>query len=401
MRDIPGTALGVAGVAFFVWGSDQDRGSLLFLGSFLAGLAVLTKYSAAVVLPVMALYALSQGKLRNIPWLAVTASVVMLWCLHNWLVYGQAHMLHLFLERRSIASILWQDKLFGAVTVLGSSLLLVPVLLAQAIRKKSRILFVVSILLCAGVVWWIQLAYERELDLEYLFWAVVGVLAVSLPVLGCLLKARLDRDSLFLSFWFGGVFLFSVFMVPFQAVRHLLLALPPLILLSFRYLGFSKRAPSGFLRTVLGILLIAQLGLAIMVQLADYEYAASYRDFAESAKKSKKSLWYVGHWGWKFYADRAGFRLLHRDGPLPEPGELILWPLKVHIGRVFQNKTGLRNRLGLKSSRVYEGLIPIRTMDGDSGAGFYSIGRGKLPYRLFPESPLEVMRIYRVKESKD
>ena len=401
MRDIPGTALAVAGIALFVCGSDEDRGSLLFLGSLLAGLAVLTKYSAAVVLPVMAIYVLLQGKPRRVLWLSVAAAAVALWCLHNWILYGQVHILYLFLERRSSASTLWQDKLFGAITVLGSSLLLFPALLGRTLRKRRWLPLAACFLFSAVFVCWIQLEFAKELDLEYLLWLVVGSLAVSVPLSGCLIQKGLDRDSIFLTLWFGGVLLFSIFMVPFQAVRHVLPALPPLILLSFRYLGFSKEIPRTLLRKTFSFWLIVQIGLATLVQLADYEYAESYRHFAGSVQATEKVPWYVGHWGWKFYADRAGFRLMHRDGPYPRPGDLILWPRKVHIGSVFQNDTGLRDQLELKSNRVYEGVFPVRTMDADSKAGFYSVGRGRLPYRFFPEGPLEEMRVYCVRESKD
>jgi hypothetical protein len=400
MRDVPGTALGVAAVACFVWGSDQDRKSLLLLGAVLAGCAVLTKYSAAVVLPVMAIYALLQGRVRHLFWLAPAAVVVALWCLHNWLVYGQVHMLYLFLERRSNTSILWQDKLFGALTVLGSSIFLFPALLTPMVRRRRRLTFFFVVLLVISGNWWIVSSYDSGFDLEYLFWATAGVLALALPIVGGIGGKRLDWDSLFLVGWLGGVLLFSVLMVPFQAVRHLLPALPPLILLTFKCLSDINPPFSGKMKGTLSVLLTVQLGFAVAVHLADYEYAASYRDFAETAKKGEEVFWYVGHWGWKFYADRSGFQVLHRDGPYPRKGDRLLWPQKVHIGRVFQNDRGLRDRLELVSSKVYEGIIPIRTMDRDSRAGFYSVGRGELPYRLFPEGPVEVMRTFKVIEDR-
>jgi hypothetical protein len=185
-------------------------------------------------------------------------------------------------------------------------------------------------------------------------------------------------------------------MVPFQAVRHLLPALPPLILLCFKFLNSSKATVSGNRKPLLSLLVTIQLMIAVGVHLADYEYADTYREFAGTVENDEIPIWYVGHWGWMFYADRSGFRQLHRDGPFPEEGDLLLWPQKVHIGRVFQNEYGLRDRLELVSSKVYEGFVPIRTMDRKSGAGFYSVGRGKLPFRLFPEGPVEVMHTYRV-----
>lgn len=148
------------------------------------------------------------------------------------------------------------------------------------------------------------------------------------------------------------------------------------------------------------LLLLVQTGLAGMVHLADYEYAASYRDFSEKVCEDPaygdNPIWYVGHWGWMFYAERSGFRQLHRDGPFPAPGDLLLWPEKVHIGSVFRNDGELWKRLETVSRDVYRGVAPARTMNRDAGAGFYSVTYRKLPYRLFPEGPIEVMRVYRV-----
>jgi len=398
MRDVPGAALGVAGVACFIGGSDRDSKGLLALGAVLAGLAILTKYSAAVVLPVMAFYVLCRGKINHLGWLLLSFLVVGAWCLHNWLMYGQVHMLYLFLERRSTGSALWQDKLFGALTVLGSSCLLFPALLAETLRRRLWLLLAVNVVLVAGTVFGIGRFLGIEPDFEYLFWAVAGVLAFSIPVLAVLLQKNWSRDSLFLVVWCAGVVGFSIVMVPFQAVRHLIPALPPLLLLSFRYLATSEEFWFRGRRYLLIFLLMIQLAIAGIVHLADYEYAASYRQFAERVSEDGRSFWYVGHWGWKFYADRAGFRELHRDGPYPSSGDLLLWPKKVHIGRVFQNGLGLPDRLQLVSEDIYEGTIPVRTMDGDCAAGFYSIGRGNLPFRVFPGGPVEVMRVYRVRE---
>jgi hypothetical protein len=370
----------------------------MLLGALLAGLAVLTKYSAAVVLPVMAFYAWQRGRHRHILWLAASGALIVFWCLHNWLVYGQVHMLYLFLERRSTGSIVWQQKFFGALTVLGSSCLLFVALVAESIRRRRWLILGSSVLLTAAVIWRVQVFHEGRVDWEYLFWAGAGVMAFSIPVLAALRRKGYSQDSLFLVIWTSGVVWFGIFMVPFQAVRHLLPALPPLILLSFQFLRGAKRQWARTERSVLVFLLLVQVGIAAIVHLADYEYADSYRDFAQKFRERGNPSWYVGHWGWKFYADRSGFRPLHRDGPYPSQGELLLWPSNVHIGRVFQNDRGLRDRLELVSSELYDGVIPVRTMDRDSGAGFYSIGFGELPFRFFPKSPLEEMRVYRVKE---
>jgi 4-amino-4-deoxy-L-arabinose transferase-like glycosyltransferase len=398
MRDVPGTGLAVAGVAAFIWGSDHQQKRWLCLGVLLVGLAVLTKYSAAVVLPVMALYVLFRRKPKQIAWLTLAGILLGGWCLHNWLVYGQAHILYLFLEGRSGGGIVWQDKLFGALAVLGSTCLLFPALIFRTAQRRHWLLMGITVVLAFLAGWGVMIFYEPELDCEYLFWIAGGAIVLSIPVIGAVRLGGVRLDSCFLVAWCVGVIWFSVFMVPFQAVRHLLPALPPLILLGFRYLGAS-RIPRA-MRTMLTLLLLTQALLAGVVQLADYEYAASYRSFAEDVSEERASsdtrMWYVGHWGWMFYAERAGFRQLHRDGPFPEPGDLLLWPEKVHVGNVFRPERFLWERLEVVSQHVNPGIIPARTMDRGAGAGFYSVTYRKLPYRLFPEGPVEVMRTYRV-----
>ncbi|HUG44618.1 MAG TPA: hypothetical protein VMN76_10300, partial [Acidobacteriota bacterium] len=211
-----------------------------------------------------------------------------------------------------------------------------------------------------------------------------------------------DRDTLFLWIWILGVLAFSVWMVPFQAVRHLILGLPPLILLTIRALQGGRRPLGG---TRVAAVAAAQLAMAALMQWSDMAYAGSYRNFAREAaaieRDSERRIWYVGTWGWKFYADRAGFRQLHRDGDDPEVGDWILWPSKVYVGQAWAEKRHVRDRLELVDSRTIEGRIPLRVMDGQERAGFYAVVRQRIPVRFFPGSPIEEFRIFRVGDERE
>jgi hypothetical protein len=169
--------------------------------------------------------------------------------------------------------------------------------------------------------------------------------------------------------------------------------LPPLILLLLGRSPLDRVA-----RTVAYLLIVVQAGIALAVQMADYEYADSYRDWAQVATESfpDQTIWYVGHWGWKFYAEEQGFEMVHRDGPLPRSGDIVLWPAKVHVGDVFSGNEELREGLELLEATVYVGAVPLRTMSIPAGAGFYAVIRGRLPYRLFSNEPLESMRVFQM-----
>jgi hypothetical protein len=162
MRDVPAGALLTAGAAAFVNGTDRGRGSWLLLGSSLVGLALLTKYSAASILPALIVYAgikRSRGALLS---LVIPFALLTGWCLHGWLFYGQAHPLYLLLKGGS-SGITWYDKLFCGLAAVGAVLFLAPVRLFRPPRAVgSLILGLVAVVIC-------YLFYQPGRDGEFLF----------------------------------------------------------------------------------------------------------------------------------------------------------------------------------------------------------------------------------------
>ena len=395
MRDIPAAGLATAGIAGLVYGSDRNDWRLGCAGASLMGLSILAKYPLAMLVLPIGLYLMLRRKPCQVIWLLIPGAMVLLWCLFTALQYGMAHPLYLLLEKSSNSNIMWQDKFFSAVLIHGSALFLVPILLWVGIRRRQIGWVGGGILSALGLVIWSMGFYDRPFDLEFSFWLGLGGVMLCMAFAGA--GNFRSPDSVLLLSWLVIPLVFSVFFIPFQAVRHQLPVLVPLLLLVFRYL---EESGIDGLRKGLAALLVLQLGVALLVHSADYEYAATYRDFAIRASALTDELggqvWYVGHWGWKYYADRAGFRQLHRDGPFPQDGDILLWPAKVHTGDVFSKLRRIRDRLGLVETMTYEANIPLRTMSGDVRAGFYAVIRQRIPYRFDWSSPLEVFRVYQV-----
>jgi len=413
MRDVPATALAAGSVALFVRGVDREQHGRVALGAYFAGLAILMKYSAVVLLPLLALYPLLQRRVRYLAWIGVPIAIFGLWCLHNALVYGDLHVLAL-LHRNLGTDRGWQDRLCGVPTITGSLLYLLPALVWAAYRARDRaVLFGLPFAL--GMVWALtQIYLDGAADGEFLFWSLsgTGLLYVLLTdgVWGAFrwLRDREDdesRDTLFLFAWLCAPLLFSVIFPRFQAVRHVLPALPPLVLLCFRYL--RQRAPheKGLWNGLLPFLLATQIGISFLVAAADFEYAGTYRKFArqiaQEPTEGTGQTWFVGHWGWLFYAQREGFRQLHSAGPLPAAGDRILWPLNGHLGPLlYQNKV-LLDALHPILNVWIDSKWPVRTMT--NGASFYAIisrpdkpgGISRLPYRFVHGPPLEIFFIHR------
>jgi len=175
----------------------------------------------------------------------------------------------------------------------------------------------------------------------------------------------------------------AVWGVPFQAMRHLLYALPPLILILTPWAG--RNAP----------LLFAQGVLCLAVIAADYDYAVRYKQSAAvyAERFAGERVWYAGSWGWMFYAERRGFRKLLPDGAGLQRGDIVIIPERVYKGKMPPD---LHKHLVLLDETPYYPLMPLRTMDF-RGAAYYALIRTNAPFRFtLPwDEPLETCRAYR------
>jgi hypothetical protein len=273
--------------------------------------------------------------------------------------------------------------------------------------------------------WWLVERYTSGgAGVQFLLWSLTGTALIfvctaegvreALP----LLRDRRNpeaSDSLFLVAWLLGPPLFSTFSVPFQAVRHFLAALTPLVLLGFRYLRTRGGVAANLDRVTLAALLIVQTAVTFLVARADADFADVYRDFASRAREelatdradstggAGASVWFLGHWGWMHYAEKAGFRMLHVTGPYPEIGDYVIAPAYADKGHVLSRLPSIAERLRKLDQVVYPGRIPIRTMH-PSGAGFYAMfsrrgpdRRPRVPYRFEGLAPLEYFELYEVR----
>ena len=336
MRDVPLAALSAAAAALFVSGVDRRQWPLVLAGSLVAGLAALTKYSGAVMLPVLALYALGQRRGRYAWWLAAPLGLVGLWSLQNELVQGRVHLAYLMAERRG--NLPWSDRFYAALVVIGASLFMAPAMLADAARRAKWWLLTGAGIAAGLALVGARMHNDGAVGWQYGLWLTTGAALAFLLVVpglaaarGAVSRATLRRlrrpfeaglwspakeggeatslrplrppkrdfvareggstsdyadaaDTLFLALWAGAVLAFSVFFVMFQAVRHIIPALAPLALLAVRLLRLPH-ARERWLPATLGVLVGVQAILAFGGAAADYEYARTYRDFARQARQ--------------------------------------------------------------------------------------------------------------------
>jgi hypothetical protein len=436
MRDVPALALLVGGLACWVEGVERRGARWLAAGALLVGLAGLAKYTALIGVLLVALYTLQRRAYGALGWLTLALVPIAGWSALNLWADGEVHLVYLWQERRGSAPL--GAKLLPGVVGLGASTLLwlgVRRRFKAALGDGWRWKVALVVLAAAGVVGWYHLQFAGQpMYLQSLLWLVAGVI-----VLGLALGVGWFKDSppslrfpplregnrasasggsfastrrtcplegenavppasrgnhkegvptsqhiiLFLRLWLLIALAAAVWGVPFQAMRHLLYALPPLILILTPWAG--RNAP----------LLIAQGVLCLAVIAADYDYAVRYKRGAAAYAEqfAGERVWYAGSWGWMFYAEQHGFRKLLPDGAGLQRGDIIIIPERVYKGKMPPD---LHQHLILLDETPCLPTLPLRTMDF-RGAAYYALIRTNAPFRftLQRDEPLEIRRAYR------
>ena len=181
---------------------------------------------------------------------------------------------------------------------------------------------------------------------------------------------------------------FIVLFAPFGAVRHVLPVVPIVVLL-IAHSAWTRLAPAVMALTA---------GLGILLAISDAQFADVYRSsaarFANDFRRDGATVWYVGHWGWGWYAEKAGFR--HYDPGISElhSGDILIRPTLVP-------DPAWGTAAHPPMEEIERRVIPVgpltvlRTMTMTPRGGYYSIGLRALPWAL-SNQPLEEFVIYRV-----
>jgi hypothetical protein len=428
MRDVPALALLVGGLACWVEGVERRGARWLAAGALLVGLAGLAKYTALIGLPLVALYTAAAagvwrvgladacacadcglvgvepvGRRRSASGVSVAGasgqraagSEVAAWRRRAGREHAAVAGRQAAVQSRAGGRLAVEGRAAGvgsrgrggvvSPAVCGSAD--VPAVAAVAGRGRDR----VGVSGGGGVVQGfaplhkVPPASRGEPSGLSHFAKGQGENAVPPASRGNLKEgvSTSQHITLFLRLWLLIALAAAVWGVPFQAMRHLLYALPPLILILTPWAG--RNAP----------LLIAQGVLCLAVIAADYDYAVRYKRGAAAYAEqfAGERVWYAGSWGWMFYAEQHGFRKLLPDGKGLQRGDIVIIPERVYKGKMPPD---LHKHLILLDETPCYPLMPLRTMDF-RGAAYYALIRTNAPFRftLQWDEPLEIHCAYR------
>jgi hypothetical protein len=375
MRDVPMVALWTLGTALFLWGSDAEDHPRMGWGALLVGCAALMKYSGLGAIVLLGVYVLLQHRPRQLLWVAAALLPTLVWCVHNLLVHGELHFVATM--RRVDISTSLSDRLWGSLAGLGGVWLL-WLWAGLACRQMTAITAaLVSALVIGG---WRWAGWQPRGDVEASFWSGAGAF---LLVLSLFRARQVWREQAFLVLWSAWV-LFAIGVgAPFAAARHLLPALPPLAVM-----WCWDEVPARWRRVALHGVLATQAVFGIYAGWCDAQIAEVYRRGANLIVRECGAEAFVGHWGWMYYARRAGLQQVSSNR-LPPEGSRVVVPT---VGGDAVVPTLLVSRL------VYEQSVEVATSARlatlPPTAGFYASVRGAPPFRWLSEGYREQFDLF-------
>jgi hypothetical protein len=157
--------------------------------------------------------------------------------------------------------------------------------------------------------------------------------------------------------------------------KYLLASAPAASILVGRAFAGRSRTLS---RAILGATVVAGVLLGLLIIRADAAFSGLGRRAAKELIAPQvaagRNVWFAGHWGFQWYAEKAGARCLTMTPPLPLRGDLAISSLN-SMGSAI-NLFPKRKLLATLEDSTPGGRI----MDKSLGSGFYSNPWGYLPW---------------------
>ncbi len=348
MLDVPALALSLAALAVFAHAAQRDHTALALAAGLLAGLALETKYSAVVGVAALAVYGLVFDRVRLAALALVAAGAVFIgWESFVSARYGESHFLHhLFDTGDATAEASAAVWAVGGLALLGA-VASGPAMLAALAGGRRWLAGGLGI--ATLVVFAALLVVPAEPEARFTLvpdltnsppelWMLAGlgvcVVVCAAPAWWRELRVGGSRGR-FLAIWVALEVVGFLFLSPFLALRRMIGIVTALALLALAAL--AARQPQACRRQAAWVAVFG-VALGVVFAAADVFDARARRTgfddalrqlAARGAPLSEGRVWYVGHWGFQFLAERAGMRPLVAGESHVSAGDWLVTPSAV------------------------------------------------------------------------
>lgn len=402
MLDVPALALGLAAVVILINAADRRSWKETIIAGLLAGLAMQTKYTGAVVPAVFLAYGVTHRSWRE----PVVAAFVAAGCFVAWEAFvahqhGDSHFV-LALANRQGSIAVRATRLINALGTMTAGVAPGTLLLAlYAVTRSMRLLAVAALLLVGGAllmgllpetaqVWTRGPNGQARLGLEsagygliaIAFWVCLGVVICHLLRHGAQAQSP---DTVFLVLWLALEIAAYFALSPFPAARRVLGIVVVATLLTAR-LAAAQSASRG---PVL-VATLASAFLAILVSAVDFQEALATRRAAAQtaavlqANPEHGRTWFSSYWGYTFYALREGMVPIESGRVTLRAGDLLIL-VEQPISRLDFEPA--KAPLAVLAVIEEEDLLPWRTV------ACYYAGRTPLQHHVGPRLRITIYRV--------
>ena len=409
MCDVPMLGLWVWALVLWERALGSGRSRWQFVGAgVLAGLAVLTKYSAITLLPLLPI--LSLLRTRKLGWWLLGLAVPVLMLGGYELITARMYGRGLFFAAVHYAQTShvgfpggWKASGIIGLAFAGGSLL--PLLFFAPLLWRRGALLAGGIVILGALLLIFRLSDNLGLTITPLalmkHWGFL-IQAVILTAGGvhlCLLVVaeawrRRDAVTIILVLWTMGVMYFATVLNWTVNVRSFLPVVPAVAILLVRRLEarWENRGAVGWWLWPL----IPAAAITLSVAIADYQLANSARTAAKLITSEYKSqshqIWFEGgHGAFQYYMEKLGGQPMDVERSLLQPGDIVVVP-----------EVGVLITLPPNSVKLVEhlGYVPSSWMNLMGGtengvAGFYGANCAPVPF-IFGKLPEQLYFVVKV-----
>jgi len=395
-------------VVLWEYASQKQRSYWCYAGAgVLAGVAVLAKYSAVTLLPllfVLGVFAPAQRRWAII-WLVIPVVMVAAFEWATSRMYG-----HGLIELASQYSRThrfgfaggWRARAIIGLAFAGGSLL--PVLFVSPWLWRRRpwtiggaVLIGVLLALFSwqgdlGIIHaWVdseqRLMKMWDFRLQVLLLTLAGIHLLLL--LATEIWQRRDRITLVLVLWVGSVFFFATVLNWTVNARSFLPAVPALAILAVRRMSVLQEEGKTGKPWLLAVPVAASAIIALVLAVANFQMANSARTAAEritsECKTAGHTLWLDGHSGFQYYMEKYGAQPLDVEKSLLQPGDFVVVTLTGDFVELPSRSVAPVKNLNMRQ----HSWVNLQGSSARSAAGFYTSDCGPLPFAAGAPAPDE------------
>jgi hypothetical protein len=397
MPDVPAMALGVMGVERLVAWRQRRRAHQAVLAVVFLALAPLARPHLVLLLGIGGLLLLadlpetSPPRVRLLDWLPLAAAPVLTGAIAFAVSDPHPAAAGMIAATASVSSL--SMKRFGpnAIGFPVHWTLALPLAIPWALLRPRSVAKRWGAFAVAAAA--AMILVSRKFRAVW-FGAAAGLGVAVLWDIGADAFKRRDFTRLGLALWL--LIPLAALPYPHLPPKYLLASAPAAAILVAHELGAAERARA---RAVLGVVCAAGIALGIGILRADAAFAGLGRRAAAELIAPNVAaghrVWFAGHWGFQWYAEKAGGRPLTLTAPYPVAGDLVVTSRNSEPGPAILAMLAERYPRKTHLGRIEESGPGGRVMDKKLGAGFYSHAWGYLPW-AWGHNVLDTFDLWRI-----